>query len=207
MLARRSFALRHVAPHLAAFGRLYPELTVDLTLTEAQPATFPDETDLVIRLGAPMEKALVARELASGTRHLCAAPAYLAGRPPVTHPDDLRGHDCLLYRTPQLRPAWIFENAGGRYELRLAGTLVANSGEVLRQAAIDGQGVALLPEWQAGADLAAGTLLRLLPDYRAYPEGFAEAVYAVHPRGPFVPAKVTAFVDFLRETIAVPSPT
>ncbi|BBK33279.1 LysR family transcriptional regulator [Stella humosa] len=201
VLARRSFALRHVAPHLAAFARLYPELAVDLLLTEAHPATFPDEVDVVIRLGAPIEKGLAARELAPATRHLCAARAYLEGRPAIAHPDDLRRHDCLIYRTGQPRPAWVFESAAGRYELRLGGSLVANSGEVLRQAAVDGQGVALLPEWQVGDDVAAGRLVRLLADYRAYPEGFAEAVYAIHPRAEFVPAKVTAFVDFLREAI------
>jgi len=200
--ARRSFAMRHVLPALPSFREACPEVSIDLSLTETVEIAPTRGVDLVIRLGAPMEKSVVAHRLASDERYLCASPGYLARQPAPTGPDDLGRHACLGYRRAFEPPVWVFDTASGRREVAVAGPLTSNSGEALRAAALDGLGLALLPVWMVAGDIRAGTLLRCLPDIPSYPEGYREPIYAVHARAALVPAKTRAFVEHLRGFLA-----
>lgn len=200
--ARRSFGMLHVMPALPSFRAACPEVEIDLTLTETVEIAPTRGVDLVIRLGAPAEKSLVAHRLASAERVMCASPAYFAGHPPPAGPDDLDRHDCLGYRHAFEPSVWVFETARGRREVAVSGPLRSNSGEVLRAAALDGLGLALLPTWMVAGDLKAGTLVRCLADTVCYPEGYREEIYAVHARTPLVPAKTRAFVEHLQEFLA-----
>ncbi len=197
IVARRSFGLLHVAPTLAGFGAAYPRVEVELTLTEVMDLLPNSGADLVIRLGRPPAKSYVATRLASDRRVLCASPAYLARVPAPGGPADLAGHPCLAYRREYEPALWVFEIGKGRQEIPVTGPLRSNSGEVLKQAALDGLGLALLPDWLVRADLEAGRLVACLPALRAYPAGYQAEIYAVHAGAEFVPAKVTAFVAHL----------
>ncbi len=198
VVARRSFALRHVVPHLAAFRAACPAVELDLTLTEAPGLAPTDGVDVAIRLGIPAEKSFVSHRLADGARVLCAAPAYLASRPPPTQPEDLAGHDCLGYRREAEPVIWRAEGPTGPHRLPVHGPLRANSGEALRLAALDGLGLALLPTWMVADDLATCRLLPLLQEYSMSPLGYDEPICAVHAAAPRVPAKITAFIAHLR---------
>ncbi|MDJ0389072.1 LysR family transcriptional regulator [Roseomonas sp. E05] len=198
VLARRSFALLHVVPSLRGFREAFPEVSLDLALTELPDIAPANGVDLVIRHGLPAEKSLVGHPLASARRILCASPAYLARRPPPRRPQDVLAHDCLGYRREAEPVVWIFDAPQGRQVLEVVGPLRSNSGEALRQAALDGLGLVLLPEWMVGADLAAGRLVACLPEIAAHPAGFDAPIYAIHARAEPVPAKVTAFVAHLR---------
>ena len=202
VVARRSFGLLHVAPALTGFCTAHPQVTVELTLTETMDLTPGNGMDLVIRLGRPAEKSTVATRLASATRLLCASPAYLGRKPPPLVPQDLDRHDCLAYRREYEPAIWVFEEAGQRREVAISGPLRSNSGEVLRRAALDGLGLALLPDWMVADDVASGGLTRCLPALLAYPAGYQAEIYAVHARQEFVPAKVTAFVSHLQRVMA-----
>lgn len=202
VVARRSFGILHVAPAIASFRRAYPRVEIELTLTEAMDLAPTGGIDLVIRLGRPAEKSLAAMRLATAQRMLCASPAYFARIPPPAGPDDLGRHDCLCYRRDHEPATWVFETDEGRREVTVAGPLRSNSGEVLRRAALDGLGLALLPEWMVAGDRAAGLLVPCLQGLRAYPTGYEAEIYAVHARGEFVAAKVSAFVDYLRAHMA-----
>lgn len=136
---------------------------------------------MMIRLGCPAEKSLVATRLASDRHVLCASPSYLARVPPPTRPDDLERHDCLTYRREYEPALWVFDAQGRRQEVAVAGPLRSNSGEVLRQAAMDGMVLAMLPEWMVAGDLSAGLLLPCLPALRAYPAGYQAEIYACMP--------------------------
>jgi DNA-binding transcriptional LysR family regulator len=201
VIARRSFGLLHVVPAVASFRALHPGVSLDLTLTEATELTPTNGVDLAVRHGRPAEKSFVAHRLASARRVLCASPGYLARRPAPAAPEDVARHDCLCYRREHEPSVWVFEagpGPGDRREVEVAGPLRSNSGEALRQAAIDGLGLALLPEWMVGHDVAAGRLVACLPALRAYPAGYEAGIYAVHARAEFLPAKITAFVAHLR---------
>ena len=201
VVARRSFALRHVLPHLAAFRAAHPAVEIDLTLTEA-PSQLPIEgIDLVIRLGAPAEKSFVAHVLANEHRVLCASPCYLAAHGTPVSPDDLLRHACLGYRREAEPVLWVADGPPGgktgQRRLTVTGPLRANSGEALLLAALAGLGIVLLPGWMVGHDVAAGRLTALLPGWRLAPAGYDAAMVAVHAAAPHVPGKISAFVAHL----------
>jgi len=200
--ARRSFGMLHVMPALPSFRAACPEVEVDLMLTETVEIAPTRGVDLVIRLGAPTEKSLVAYRLASAERVMCASPAYLAANPAPAGPDDLARHACLGYRRAFEPPVWVFETIAGRRAVQVPGPLRSNSGEALRAAALDGLGLVLLPTWMVAGDLRAGTLLRCLAETVCYPEGYREEIYAVHARTSLVPAKTRAFVAHLQTYLA-----
>jgi DNA-binding transcriptional LysR family regulator len=199
VVARRSFGMLHVVPALPSFHAAYPMVDVDLSLTEAVEIAPTHGVDVVIRLGRPAEKSVVAEPLASARRVLCASPLYLERHPPPSAPGDLDRHACLCYRREYEPAVWVFDaGRGRRLEIPVSGPLRSNSGEALRQAALDGLGLVLLPEWMVGQDLAEGRLMACLRDFEAYPAGYQAEIYAVYARGDFVPAKITAFVGHLR---------
>ena len=199
ILARRSYGLLHVVPALPHFRELYPDVRVELMLTEVLDIAPTHGVDVVIRLGQPAEKSLQARVLASGRRIMCASPSYLLHRSPPTGPDDLDRHDCLSYKQELEPPVWIFESDSGRREVLVSGPLYSNSGEVLRQAAVDGMGLVLLPEWMVAHELAAGRLIACEFTERVYPAGYGAEICAVYSRHGQLPAKVRVFVDFMEE--------
>lgn len=201
VLARRSFGMMHVSPMLPRFLAQNPKMTVDLEMTEQVEITPGDGIDLVIRLGAPVEKSLVAFPLASGTRILCASPQYLLQNGAPTTIEALGTHACLTYRRAEERGTWVFERmengAAIRQSIDVTGPLRATNGEILREAAISGLGIVLLPAWMVAEDVVRGRLVRCLPNVRAWPAGFDTETFVVHRRLNPLPAKISAFVAAL----------
>lgn len=197
ILARRSFAMLHIAPLLPEFIAAHPRVAVDLHLTETVEIAPGEEVDLVIRLGAPGEKTLVSHKLASGRRILAGSPDYLARAGMPAGIEELAAHDCLTYRRAEAEPVWVFEMPSGRRELAVRGPLRATNGEVLREAAIAGLGLVLLPAWLISDDVAAGRLVRCLQQITAWPSGFNREIVAVHRRIDPLPAKIAAFLAHL----------
>jgi DNA-binding transcriptional LysR family regulator len=201
VLARRSFGMKHVSPMLPRFLAQHPKMTIDLDMTEQVEIAPGDGVDLVIRLGAPVEKSLVAFPLASGTRILCASSQYLVQHGAPQTIEALGTHACLTYRRAEERSTWVFEQmengAASRVPIEVTGPLRATSGEILREAAISGLGIVLLPAWMVAEDVARGTLVRCLADVRAWPAGFDTEIYVVYRRLNPLPAKISAFVAAL----------
>ncbi len=198
IVARRSYALRHVVPHLAGFRTAHPRVEIDLALTEQTGLVPAHGVDVVIRLGLPTGKSFIGHPLASGRRILCASPGYIARHGAPATPDAILKHPCLTYREEEEAPVWIFATAsGGRKEIAVSGPFRSNSGEALRQAALDGMGLVLLPEWMVGEDVAAGHLTALLAGLPAWPERYQAEIHAVHVRAERLPAKIVAFVAHL----------
>jgi DNA-binding transcriptional LysR family regulator len=188
-----SFGLLHIVPALSDYLALYPEMAVDVVLEDRVVDLIEEGFDVAIRIGRLADSSLVARRLAPSGTVLCAAPAYLdrRGRPETV--DALAGHDCLTYHYGARPDEWVFLGPDGEERVRVRGRLRANSGNALRQAALDGFGLAILPDFIAGPDLASGRLVPLLRGHRL-PE---IAVHAVYPPTRNLSAKVRSFVDFL----------
>jgi DNA-binding transcriptional LysR family regulator len=188
-----SFGWMHVAPAIPDFLARYPELALDIALSP-RPVNLVDEgIDLAIRIGVIEDPSLVVRRLAPSRFVLCAAPAYLdrAGAP--REPRDLASHHCLCVSLVSWGNAWRFVGAKGEERVAVSGVLRSNNAEMLRGAALDGLGIALLPSWAVGDELASGRLKRVLPDW----EPPASSIYAVYPGNRLLTAKVRAFVDHL----------
>ena len=190
-----SFGFRQVVRALADFAALYPQLTVDLGLTDRFVDLVEEGWDLAIRLGMLRDSSLIARRLAPASVVLCGSPDYLGrhGVPKTTA--DLAAHNCLGYTMPSATAGdrWSF-GVDGSVAVPVAGNLRANNGDALRAAALAGQGLIYQPTFLVGEDLRAGRLVCVHLD--APPFQFGN-VYAVYASSRHVPAKVRRFIDFL----------
>ena len=191
-----TFGIRHLAPAVAAFLDQHPDIEIDLDLNDRYVELVEEGYDLAVRIGRLRDSALVTRRLCTSRRAVVASPDYLArhGAPKV--PDDLTGHACLHYTLAPAMDQWLFRTAPGSSELKSIRTkarLRTNNGDLLREAAIAGNGIAVLPTFIIGDAVRAGKLEVLLADY----EGPPGAVQAVYTANRHLSAKVRAFVDFL----------
>jgi len=191
--APMSFGTLHLGPAVAEFAERYPELNVQLTLDDRFINPLEEGFDVTIRIGELADSSLVARRIAAVPRRLYAAPDYLRRHGDPRHPNDLGGHACLHYGNLGSGAQWRLHGPDGEHSLRLSGRLCSNNGEVLRDAAVRGLGIVLLPEFIVSDDLAAGRLRAVLSDYRPIPI----AIHALYPSRRQVAVKVRMFIDFL----------
>ena len=197
-----ALARQQLAPHLADFLRAYPEVRLELDMSDHLSSMTTEGFDLAIRHTALPPDTHVAWTLCSTRSVLVATRSYLRKRGVPETPFDLAGHNCLHYRRAHEAPAWTLEPlAAGRESERVTvpvfGSLSANNSEALRDAALTGLGVALLPDFSAQASLRQNKLVQVLPQWK--PVGsFAENIYAIRPYSHHVPLAVTAFVNYLR---------
>jgi DNA-binding transcriptional LysR family regulator len=189
-----------VIPALTEFLARNPEVKVDLLMSNNAVDLVERNIDVDIRIGKLVDSSLVARRLIPAERVLCASPAYLRQREPVTVPADLTNHNCLTYRINVGQTVWRFIDASGSMqEVQVGGNLQSDNGLALLKATLAGGGVALMPDWAVRDELADRRLERLLPKYRVSHIEFDNGVYAVYQRS-HMPAKVRAFIDFLAAT-------
>jgi DNA-binding transcriptional LysR family regulator len=188
-----SFARRHITPHLGAFLVRYPDIELDIHLSDTYVDIIRDGFDLAIRIGELQDSSLVARKLAADVRVLCAAPGYLAKAGAPKSIGDLEHHNCLG-AGPQ--DSWRLEGPDGTRQVRVNSNLRTNSADFVREALISGLGVGLRATWDVGQELTSGELVRVLPEYRG---SSSLAIHAVYPSRDFMPAKVNVFIEHLAE--------
>lgn len=190
------FAEEFLAPVLAAYLERFPEVRIEITLSDTFIDLVDEGIDVAIRVASHLAGAgLVARKLASDQTVLVAAPSYLARRGTPAAPEDLLHHDCLVYSLLKVSQEWRFREPGGRAAttVPLQGRFRAESGAVLRRAALAGMGLAVLPTFMIAEDLAAARLRRVVPAFLPTRLG----IYATYPQGKGVPSKTRALVDAL----------
>ena len=190
-----------LAPLVAAFTRKYPEVTVEVLLTDRTLDLVAEGIDLALRGAAALpDSSLVGRKLASLEFWLVASPAYLKRRGTPRTPAELQGHDLALLRATQGRGKLPLHAAdGASEELSVRAAISANGFGFLRAAALADGHVAMLPDIYAGPELRAGRLVRVLPGYTV---GTGN-MFLVHPAARVLPAKARAFRDFVLEHIDV----
>lgn len=193
-----SFGRQHVAPVIPAFLRRYPQVSLDLRLSDDVIDLVDEGIDVAIRLGALRDSTLVARRLAVNRRVVCASPAYLAAHGAPRHPAELARHECVVLGDQR---DWSFETPAGPLKVRVSGRLVASNGEAIREALVDGFGIAVKSTWDVGPNLRDGSLVPVLADY---PLAEPSAIWAVYPSRAFVPLKLRAFIDFVAEHFGDP---
>ncbi|QGY05441.1 LysR family transcriptional regulator [Methylobacterium mesophilicum SR1.6/6] len=199
LAAPMTFGVMHVAPLLPDFLAQYPFVSVDLHLSDAVVDLVGGGFDIGLRIAALPDSSLRARRLCAVRRSLVATPAYLdrAGRP--KHPDDLARHTCLGYAYLPTPDRWRFiDEAGTEVVVQPAGQLRANNAEALAPALRAGLGLALQPDFMIWDDLEAGRLERVLPGWSPPPI----ALHLVTPPGDPRPARVTALIAYLGQTLA-----
>jgi DNA-binding transcriptional LysR family regulator len=193
--APMSFGTLHLGRAVADFMEKYPELHIQLILSDQQIDPVQEGFDVTLRIADLPSSSLIARKIAPAARVVCAAPSYLARRGLPAHPGDLRNHHCLAYGYLATGNQWKLTGPDGDHWIHIPWTLCTNNGEVLRDAVVKGRGIALLPTFIVGADLQEGSLRSILTDYTA-PE---ISVYAIYPQTRHLSVKVRVFIDFLIE--------
>jgi DNA-binding transcriptional LysR family regulator len=193
-----SFGQRFLAAAVADFMAEHEGVSVEMVLADRFVDIVEERFDLAIRIAALPDSSLIARKLGPMRRYLCASPGYFARRLPPSHPNELSQHNCLLYSYEATGNKWRFRGPGGSLTTEVSGSLRANNGDVLRQAALQGVGVAYLPGFIVGPDIRCGNLEAVLTEWT---ESDA-AIYAVYPHRRHVAAKVRAFVSFMGERFA-----
>jgi DNA-binding transcriptional LysR family regulator len=188
-----SFGWMHVAPVVPAFLKRYPDLVVDITLSPAHVNLIDEGLDLAIRIGVLEDSALIVRKLAPSRLVPCAAPAYLKDRGKPREPRELVGHNCLCTGLLPWGDEWRLAGKRGEVRVAVGGSFRSNNAEMLRAAALDGIGIALLPTWAVAEQLRTGALRRVLEAW----EPPASAIYAAYPGNRLMSVKVRAFVDHL----------
>jgi DNA-binding transcriptional LysR family regulator len=201
-----ALARQQLTPLLTEFLRGHPQVRIELDLSDRLSALATEGFDLAIRHTERAPDTHVAWALCSTQSVLVATRSYLRRRGEPQTPLDLQSHNCLHYPRSQDSPAWTFERLGRsapgeRLTVPVAGNFAANNSEALREAALSGAGIALMPDFSAQAALTQGKLVRVLPDWKAV-GAFAETIYAIRPYSPHVPRAVAALVEALRLGLA-----
>jgi DNA-binding transcriptional LysR family regulator len=192
-----SFAVRHLAPMLTQYMRSYPEVQLDLFLSDRRTDLIDNGLDLALRIGPSLEPNLIARRLATDRMMICASADYLRrhGTPQV--PEALAAHNCLLYSYASVGNEWRMQGADGEHVVKVSGTVKINNGDLLNQMAIAGQGIICQPEFLVRAEVESGQLVEILRDY-ALPQVGIHAVYSSRKH---LSAKIRSFVDCLVDYI------
>ena len=189
-----SFGLRYVAPALAGFLSEYEDVSAHLAFEDRRVELISEGLDLAIRIGALEDSSLRARKLAETELNLVASPAYLERRGEPRTIEDLGDHELLHYSNLSSGNFWRLKGAEDEERaLRVDGRLSINNGDALVQAARDGLGVALSPNFICNDDLKSGALREILARHRPEPIG----IFAIYPAGRYPQPKTRVFIDHL----------
>lgn len=195
IMSPTSFGAFHIARAIASYHERYPQVGIDLLLVDRLLDLVEEGIDLAIRVGDLDDSSLVARKLAQARVVVCGAPDYLQRRGRPRAPEELAGHNCMVYTGRQLPYDWSFTVDGEVRTLRVGGDVRSNVGDALRIAAIQGCGLVQLPTYMVGLDISAGRLEAVLEPFEPPPR----PIYAVFLQRRYLSAKVRTFVDFLAE--------
>ena len=191
------FGMSQIVPLVPAFAARYPDVELQLAFADRRIDLAGHGIDLAIRLGPVQDESLIARRLGDHGRVVCAAPAYLERHGAPARPEDLLAHNCILFDQPDYLNHWPFRAEDGSVgRVRVRGNFRSDNGDALFELLLGGLGVAWAADFLALPHLAAG---RLVPLLTAFAVDERTPIHLVYPQRRHLPAKIRAFIDFLRE--------
>ncbi|MCA2435280.1 LysR family transcriptional regulator [Rhizobium leguminosarum] len=195
------FGERHLLALIPAFLELYPEVQLDISLTDGIIGLIEERTDIAIRSGAMDDSSLKARKLLESRRVIVASPAYLDAKGIPKTPQDLANHNCFSFNFRRSLNEWPFRNPGTSevYRLPVTGNTAVNSGMVMRRPCLSGSGLGRVGQFHVQPDIDAGKLIPLLEEYNPHDMEQIHAVFAGHEH---LAARIRAFIDFLAEHLS-----
>lgn len=189
-----SFGLMHMGPAISEFLKAHPQIEFDLDFNDREVDLIQEGFDLAIRIANLPDSSLIARRIAPIQAVMCASPAYLERMGTPQTPDELKDHQCLVYSLLRDYEFWhLVDTKGNAIKTKIKPYLKASTGEFLREAAIEGLGIILIPSFIVYKEIESGDLIPLLNEYKR-PQIDA---FAVYPQTRHLSQRVRAFVDFL----------
>ncbi len=193
LTAPTTYGEKHLAPLLLQFIEKYPQVDLELVLTNRRLDLIDSGVDLAIRLGNLNDSTLTARRLTGRQLHVCASPEYLEHHGEPHTLSELSHHHCLIGTIDH----WRFKENGRSRNLHVSGRFRCNSGNTLRDAARRGLGLVQLPDYYVQRDLGEGHLIEVLSAFRCDPEG----IWALYPKNKNLSPKIRLLIDFLAEQL------
>ncbi len=192
-----TFGILHLAPLWGKFTALYPQVRLEVNLSDRVVDLVDEGYDFAIRVASLPSSTLISRKLTSTSLVVCASPTYLKGKPKPQHPRDLKDHSVISYSYLATGDEWVFHDVDGETKgevrVKTKAKIHTNNGDTCRSAALAHQGIILQPTFLVGQDIQRGDLVQLLPQYKTIDLG----IYAVYPSRKLVSPRIRALVDFL----------
>ncbi|WP_343731822.1 LysR family transcriptional regulator [Duganella sp.] len=193
------FGTHQFLPLIPEFSQRYPDIRLDLSLTDALVDLQRERVDVAIRMGTLADASFQARPLGTSRLAVVASPDYLAACGVPRHPDDLATHRCFNFNFRRVRDEWPFRLDGQTVYRQVGGGMLTNNGETMRLLTLNGLGISRLALFHIGQDLADGRLVELLPEFNP---GDTEEIHAIFRQQRYMPQPVRVFIDFLVEKLA-----
>lgn len=190
---------RHIVPRLARFLARYPEVAIDLAMSDGFVDLVEQGIDLAIRVGEITDQSLVARKIGMVRRLTVAAPAYLKAKGTPRSPEELKHHDCIVYTRLATGNRWHFESVDGPLSVIVSGRFRVDNSEAVREGVLAGLGIAVIPAFAFSDEITRGAVKVLLKAY----EPKLLPLNAVYPSRRYVPLRVRAMIDFLAHELEI----
>lgn len=207
--ASPSFGVTFLAPKIATFSALYPDLTVELILTDKVLNMVENHIDLAIRQGPLTDSNLIATIFLRTYYRVCASEKYLKANGKPSTPEELTKHRCIVFPLAGFESCWKFKKrqngtrqcakTSNEVHVQINSALKINNGVAIKQCAIDGGGIVMLSNWLIEDELKSGALIDVFPDYAVTATDYEEKINFVYPTREYVPAKVKSFISFLTQ--------
>ncbi len=188
-----TFGVLHLAPLWGKFTALYPQVQLEITLSDRVVDLVDEGYDVAVRVARLPSSTLICRKLASTSLVLCASPKYLKKYGKPKRLAELKQHSVINYLYLATGDEWVFQGPEGETRIKISPKIRTNNGDTCRSAALAHQGIVLQPTFLVGSDLQKGDLVQLLPEYKSIELG----IYAVYPSRKLVSPRIRAMVDFL----------
>ncbi|MET3352511.1 UNVERIFIED_ORG: DNA-binding transcriptional LysR family regulator [Xanthobacter viscosus] len=204
LTASVAFGEACLMPLLPEMRMRFPRLKLDLILTDANLDLAAERIDMALRLAPDVRADVIGVKLFATRYRVVASPDYCMREGTPSTPQEVEKHPAIVFGLPDFRLRWLFRRDGRVEEVPVRGDIAISSGLAIRHAAHDGLGLALLPDWLVGPDLAAGRLIDLFPDHDITATSFDTAAWLIYASRRYTPKKVRLMTKFLRERLGRP---
>ncbi|MDN4502647.1 LysR family transcriptional regulator [Alteromonadaceae bacterium BrNp21-10] len=195
-----SYGQIELAPRLKDFYQLYPNINIELILSDTRLDIIANQVDVAIRHGKLPDSSLVARKLTDVKYGLVASDDYLRNASKIDSPSDIIQHPLITFDYEALKKQWTFKGEQQTQTIDIQPQLIITNAAAMRECVKSGFGIALLADWTVREDIQSGKLVQVLPHWSVSGSDSQSAIWLIHPARTYVPAKTRAFMDFLLNT-------
>jgi len=194
------FGAKHIVPLLPELTKKYPELSLDLNLTDSYLDLIDERIDVAIRLGTLKDSSYIAKKLADMEYYICASPDYINQYGSPESMEKISEHKCLLFPVSGYNLNWFFKDQHNTItEVNTSKSLLISNSNAIRQCTLLGMGLTLLPDWLVQKDIETGKLIRLFSEYQVTITNYDSSIWLMYPSKEYLPLKTRVFIDLLSE--------